>query len=42
MQDPILKKLQEHNFDDTPIIEYLIRLFKWIKDTIITKLWQPK
>lgn len=42
MQDPILKKLQEHNFDDTPIIEYLIRLFKWIKDTQITKLWQPK
>ena len=37
MQDPILKKLQEHNFDDAPIIEYLIRLFKWIKDTQITK-----
>lgn len=31
MQDPILKKLQDHNFDDTPIIKYLVWLFKWIK-----------
>ena len=34
MQDPILKKLQEHNFDDTPIIGYLVWLFKYIKREI--------
>lgn len=42
MQDPILKKLQDDNFDDPMLIKYLIRLFRWIKDTLTTKLWQVR